>query len=220
MERGPGTVTRTEWSGEPHPPPLDVLFVAVSNAYRSGKATVWVDDIRFEHTVCAKVKVADFELPSAGSASHSTYQNGAAAISASLMLDAAAEAEADNTVCRISYGGTIGRDFGMQGGFSYCAWQHNLNGIDAREFKHLTLRIRGEKGGETPNIYLIDCVKRIPVRAKEMPAISRNWQKIELPLAHYAEQGIDLSHLDAVSIVFEWNEQSGTVYVDDIELRM
>ena len=49
-----------------------------------------------------------------------------------------------------------------------------------------------------------------------MPALTQAWQTIRLPLEHYAKLGIDLSHLDALEIVFEWDEQSGTLYVDDI----
>jgi hypothetical protein len=199
----------------------DTLFFAVSNMDQSGKATVWIDDVRFEYEACAKVKIADFESTAEGhsSAEYSTHQIGAAAISASLMSDTTMGPGAANTVYRISYGGTIGRDYGMQGGFSYCAWQHSLKGIDARQFRHLTLRIRGEKGGETPNIYLSDPVKRAPMRAKEIPKVKQEWQTIRLPLAHYAKQGVDLSHLEAVALVFEWDEQSGTVYIDDIEFE-
>jgi hypothetical protein len=198
----------------------DTLFFAVSHKDRSGKATVWIDDIRFEEAVCEKVKVADFESTFEGNPGYSTYQSGAAAISASLMPDIKAGFRATNTVCRISYGGTIGLDYGTQGGFSFCAWQHSLNGVDARKFKHLKFRIRGEKGGETPNIYLSDYVKRVPMRAKKMPTIGQDWQTIKLPLAHYAEQGVDLSRLDAVAIVFEWDDQSGTIYIDNIEFEL
>jgi hypothetical protein len=196
----------------------DTLFFAVSNKDQSGKATVWIDDVRFEHEPCAKVKIVDFESTAKGngSAEYSTHQNGAAAISTSLMSDITKGLRITNTVYRISYGGTIGRDYGMQGGFSYCAWQHSLNGIDARKFKYLTLRLRGEKGGEIPNIYLNDCVKRVPMRAMEMPRIKQEWRMMKLPLKHYAKQGVDLSRLDSLALVFEWKEQSGTLYVDNI----
>jgi hypothetical protein len=197
----------------------DVLYFAVSHKDRSGKATVWIDDVRFERTACEKVKVVDFESVAGANADNSTYETGAAAISASLMPDIAIGPIAQNTVSRISYGGTIGRDYGTQGGFSYCAWQQSLNGIDARQFTYLTLKIRGERGDETPNIYLSDCVKRVPIRAKEIPTLKQDWQKIRLPLARYGEEGVDLSRLDTVSLVFEWNEQTGTVYVDDIEFE-
>jgi hypothetical protein len=198
----------------------DALFFAFSNKDKSGKGTVWIDDIRFERTPCKKV--ADFDSPFEWNLLgdvYSTHQNGAAAISVSFMPDTAIGQKTTNTACRISYGGTIGHDYGPQGGFSYCSWQCGLNGIDANGFKYLMLRIRGEKGGETPNIYLNDSVKRVPMRAKEMPKIKKEWQTIKLPLQHYADQGIDISHLDALVIVFEWEEQSSTIYIDDIQFE-
>jgi hypothetical protein len=127
--------------------------------------------------------------------------------------------DAHNTFLRIAYGGTIGRDYGPHGGFSYALWQARLNGIDARQFNSLTLRIRGEKGGETPNFCLSDTATRTTLRATELPAVTQEWQTIRLPLAHYAERGIDLSHLNSLQVVFEWTEQSGTVYVDDIRFE-
>jgi len=195
----------------------DVLFFAVSSKDQSGSATVWIDDVCFE---CAPVaKVADFEPSPTWNylgGEYSIHQNGASALSFAFMPDTTMRPKADNTVCRISYGGSIGRDYGTQGGFSYCVWRCGLNGIDARGFKYLTLKIRGEKGGEIPNIYLNDSNKRIPIRAMEMPIVKQEWQKIQLPLVSYLRQGIDLSRLESVEIVFEWAEQSGTIYVDDI----
>jgi hypothetical protein len=135
------------------------------------------------------------------------------------MKDILADSGTPNTVLRISYGGTIGQDYGVNGGFSYALWKAGLNGIDAGSFRHLVMRIRGERGGETPNIYLSDSVRRWPLRPKEMPAITKEWQTIKLPLDHYAKNGIDLSHLDALEAVFEWTEQTGTIYLDDIRFE-
>ncbi|MFH1702232.1 MAG: RHS repeat-associated core domain-containing protein [Nitrospirota bacterium] len=195
----------------------DVLFFSVSHGDGSGKGTIKIDDVRFEKMPFSQV--ADFEQPFAWTlfgGDYTTSENGAASLSASTMKDTEKE---DTTVLRISYGGTIGRDYGLNGGFSYATWQAGLNGIDTRQFSNLVMRIRGEQGGEIPNIYLSDPVKRFPVRAKEMPAVTKEWQTIRIPLEHYAKQGIDLSHLESLEIVFEWEEQSGTVYVDDIQFE-
>jgi RHS repeat-associated protein len=195
----------------------DVLFFGVSNKENSGKATVWIDDMRLESEPIAKV--SDFEPPLKWNylgGEYSTHKNGAAAISASSMPDVTQRPKANNTVYCISYGGSIGRDYGPQGGFSYCSWRCNLNGFDARSFKYLALKIRGEKGGETPNIYLHDSAKRIALRAKEMPQIKQEWQKVILPLEHFTKQGIDTSFLESLELVFEWTEQSGSIYIDDI----
>ena len=99
---------------------------------------------------------------------------------------------------------------------SQLIWRAGLNGIDVRGFSSLVMRIRGERGGETPNIYLSDPVRRYPLRPKEMPPITTEWQTVKLPLDHYAKNGIDVSHLEALETVFEWKEQMGTMYIDDI----
>lgn len=195
----------------------DVLFFTVSYKDASGKGSVKIDDLRFERQ--AYPIIADFKSSNDRDllgGDYSTYQNGAAAISAIRMKDMQQES---SNMLRIAYGGSIGLDYGSNGGFSYASWRAGLNGIDARKFSHLVLRIRGEHGGETPNIYLSDSVRRYPLRSKEMPSITKEWQTIKLPLEHFAKNGIDLSHLESLEAVFEWAEQSGTIYVDDIRFE-
>jgi len=198
----------------------DVFFLSISNKDRSGKGKVLIDDLKFDQT--PYLKVSDFESPFAWNligGEYTTYQNAAAAIFASSMADTMEGGSSTNTVCRISYGGSIGSDYGAQGGFSFCYWQSELNGIDATPFKSLVIKIRGEKGGEIPNFYLFDPGKRVCLRAKEIPSLTKDWQEMRLPLSHFASHGIDLSHLESLQIVFEWVEQSGTIYVDDIRFE-
>lgn len=198
----------------------DVLFFSVTNRDGSDKGSIQIDDLRFEQQPVSRI--ADFESPynwTLLGGEITTLQNGAAAISAGNMKEALTDAGTSNTVMRISYGGSIGQDYGLNGGFSYAIWRAGLNGIDARQFSHLVMRIRGERGGEAPNIYLTDPVRRYPLRPDEMPLITREWQTIRLPLEHYAKHGIDLSHLESLETVFEWKEQSGTIYVDDIRFE-
>jgi RHS repeat-associated protein len=195
----------------------DVLFFSTTYKDKSGKGSIRIDDLRFEQKPFTMV--TDFESTfdwSLLGGDFTTRENGAAAISAGRLKDID---NPDNNVLRISYGGTIGRDYGLNGGFSFAGWRAGLNGIDAREFTHMVMRIRGENGGETPNIYLADPARRIPQRAQELSEIKKGWQTIRLPLDHYAGQGIDLSHLDSMEIVFEWEDQSGTIYVDDIKFE-
>lgn len=192
----------------------DVLFFSMTYKDQSGKGSIKIDNLRFEQKPFPTV--ADFESTfdwSLLGGDYSIRENGAAAISAGRLKDTD---NPDNTILRISYGGTLGRDYGLNGGFSFAGWQAGLNGVDARQFTNLVMRIRGEIGGETPNIYLVDSSKRITMRSQEMLQITKEWQTIRLPLDHYAEQGIDLSHLDLIEIVFEWEDQSGTIYMDDI----
>lgn len=193
----------------------DVLFISGSYQEGRGKGNVWIDDLRFERT--PNPKVADFEMADNWTllgGDMSILENGAAALSARRMAD---PDKPGNSVMRIAYGGSIGKDYGPKGGgFSYASWDVGLNGTDARPFKYLTLRIRGEKGGETPNFYLNDAATRYPLRTRDLQPITKEWQTIRLPLAFYAEHGVDLSHVESLQMVFEWNEQTGTVYIDDM----
>jgi hypothetical protein len=191
----------------------DVLFIGASARIGSGAGRVWIDDLCFEST--ASPFITDFEAPQANEG-FTTHQNGAAVISATIMPDIKVQTRTTNRVCRISYGGSIGLDYGAQGGFSYCDWEHSLQEIDGRRFAFLSFRIRGEKGNETPNYYLSDGIRRVCLRAKEATPLTTEWREMSLPLAYYGERGVDLTHLDTFQIVFEWTEQSGTIYVDDI----
>jgi len=91
--------------------------------------------------------------------------------------------------------------------------------MDARAYSYLAMRVRAENGIATPNFYLADAATRVPLRAMNLPAINEEWQTIRLPLDHYAAQGIDLSHLDSLQLVFEWEEHSGTIYLDNINFE-
>ncbi len=103
--------------------------------------------------------------------------------------------------------------------FSYAIWETDLGGFDARKYQDVVLRIKGQKGGEQPNFYLADAATRRCVRAKEVKAISAEWQNIRIPLEKFSTQGVDLSHLESLQLVFEWKEMSGTMYVDEIRFE-
>ena len=201
-----------------NPSNSDVLFLTASYANGSGKGRVWVDDLCFERTPYARV--ADFEGPwdwNLLGGDQTVAGHGAAAIAARAMPD---PDKPDNGILRIAYGGSIGKDLGPKGGgFSYGVWESGLGGIDARPFTHLALRMRADQGVAKPNVYLADLMTRKTLRAKDLPEIGEAWQTIRLPLAHYAEKGLDLSRLDALQLVFEWEAQSGTLYLDDIHFE-
>lgn len=195
---------------------MDALFISFENEISSGKGMFYVDDIEF-HSRPSYGNVVDFDVHDMGNnllgGGFRIIEKEAAVISTSYHEDTVSS-PARGTV-RISYGGTIGLDYGG-GRFSYAFWETELLGFDAREFRNLILRIRGEKGGEKPNIWLDDGTTRRPVRAKEYAPITSSWQEICIPLDRFASQGVDLSHLEAIQIVFEWEEMSGTIYISEI----
>ena len=191
------------------------LYFSSTHDNGNDRGTIWVDDLRFEGLGQKDFKTAlvtNFESP----IDWEITQSGAAAMSAAVMPDIITKGGGENKVCRISYGGTIGRDYGLKGGFSYANWSSILGGIDARPFTYLMLKIRGEHGGETPDFYLRDANKRVCIRASELESITSKWQDLALPLAYFEKNGIDTSRLESLDISFQWKEQAGTIYVDDI----
>jgi hypothetical protein len=39
---------------------------------------------------------------------------------------------------------------------------------------------------------------------------------VKIPLADFADKGIDLTHLEGLEVIFEWAAMSGTIWLDDI----
>jgi hypothetical protein len=57
------------------------------------------------------------------------------------------------------------------------------------------------------------------LRAKEFSPITTSWQEVRIPLEIYSSKGIDLSHLQAFQLDFEWEEMSGTIYISEIRFE-
>jgi hypothetical protein len=163
------------------------------------------------------IRVADFEETEAAKnclmQGNRTFLRGAAAISAN--VDNRRAAEPKGQCLRLAYGGTIGLDLGG-GDFSYAAWVAGLGGVDASATRYLKFRIKGQEGGEKPNLYLDDGTRRRCIDLKKYSSITKEWKEVLIPLNAFAKQGIDLTHLEELQFVFEWEAMSGTIYVDDI----
>lgn len=114
---------------------------------------------------------------------------------------------------QLSFGGPIGELF------TYAGWATSLGGIDASDADTLTLRIRGTAGGERPNLYLDDGTERYYVDIEDYTALTQEWQAVSVPLERFAEQGVDLSHLKELQIVFEWERMEGALLLDDLALN-
>lgn len=200
---------------------MDTLSFTFERNISSGKGTILLDDILFRREANF-ARVADFNhyplkynLLGGG---FRTVEEGAAAISAGYHEEKASPSHPVKGALRISYGGLIGLDYG-DGRFSYAIWETDLLGFDARQYDSLAVKIRGQRGGEKPNIYLDDGVVRRCMRANEFRTLTTSWQTIRLPLGKFASDGIDLSHLEALQIDFEWEEMNGTIYVAEIQFE-
>lgn len=190
-------------------------FIVAFEKRLSANGTVLVDSVAFEREL-APVLIEDFDrgdsLNRLGGKSW-TFAYGAAAINGTL-----AKTPSRNGVFGLSFGGNIGDVFGYDSGLNYAGWTTELRGVDCARCQTLSLRIRGAQGGERPNIYLDDGNFRWPVSLSDYATVTTDWQDVTIPLADFAEYGVDLSHLAELQVVFEWEHMSGTVYLDDIRL--
>jgi hypothetical protein len=79
----------------------------------------------------------------------------------------------------------------------------------------LFLSARGLLDGESFKIYLED---RWHNRGyAEVSNINLDWQNLEISLGSFVFQGVDVTCLTNLEIVFETANQSGVIYLDNIE---
>jgi hypothetical protein len=195
---------------------LDVLSISFTDALGRSTGELLIDDLRFDRGLTS-VLVADFEGdPDTNSLMQKNwvFTHGAAALAVAPQRP---DSEQATQALRLSYGGTVGLDLGS-GDFSYAGWVAGLGGINASRATTLQFRIRGQAGGERFNIYLDDGTTRKPVDSSKYFAVTREWKDISVPMEVFGKQGVDLSHLEELQFVFEWQQMSGTIYVDDIRL--
>jgi len=124
--------------------------------------------------------------------------------------------ESQNVIYSLSFGGSIGDPVPGGEGLSHGGWQTGLAGIDCSDCGGLTLRIRGSRGAEQPNIYLDDGNSRWGVDIENYTRITTSWQEVTIPLRVFVDNGVDLTHLSELLVLFETNGMSGTIYLDDI----
>lgn len=100
---------------------------------------------------------------------------------------------------------------------SCCIWKTELKGVNAAYKDTLSFYIKGKNGGERTNVYLSDGHNRAFARIENYVTVSTEWQRVAIPLFAFSSQGVDLSNLQSLELVFEWEKMSGTIYLDNIE---
>lgn len=197
---------------------MATFSLSFTEANHSGKGEVIVDDIKFQAGL-EEIPITDFEEEVAGQnrlrQDNWIFLRGAAALAAN--LDAVRASQPNGHCLRISYGGDIGLDLG-NGDFSYAAWATGLGGVDATGAGFVKLSIKGQKGAERLNLYLDDGTTRKGVALDRYVSVTTQWQDAFIPLRDFVRLGVDLTHLEGLQLVFEWQPMSGTLYVDDLWL--
>jgi len=179
------------------------------------KGMILVDDIAF-HKHIRSLSVDRFEQWTGKNllgGQHWTFASGAAAVNGTYTRGS------PNCLYRLSFGGNIGEVKAYASDLlTYAGWSTYLGGIDCSRCSSITFRVRGAQGGETPNIYLDDGNFRWSVDLEDYCDVTTDWQSVIIPLDAFEKSGVDLTHLEELQVVFEWEQMSGTVYLDDVQL--
>ncbi len=178
-----------------------------------GKGTILLDNIQFHHHIDS-LHVDSFELwrgKNLLGGPHRTFANGAAAISGTYTKGS------PNGLFRLSYGGNIGKINAYASDLlTYAGWATRLGGIDCSRCANVMFRVRGGQGDENPNIYLDDGNFRWSVDLEDYISVTTEWQSVSIPLKAFSDHGVDLTHLEEFQVVFEWEQMSSTLYLDDV----
>jgi len=108
-------------------------------------------------------------------------------------------------------------------GDHYSGWEIVLPETDVSNFSKLAFDIKGQLGGEIPNVWLTSPCSPEDIRnfvdIEDYKTVTAGWQRVVIPLDDFhvtegAQQTVDLTRIILVQIVFEWEDMAGMVYVD------
>ena len=110
----------------------------------------------------------------------------------------------------------------------YGVWQTDLRDWNYSGFSMTTFWIKGATGNEQARIYLQDSdnCQALPCRhfvnvGSYLPTgrVTTEWQQARIPLNVFASHGVNLMRLRFFQVVFEHDNLTGTVYVDEIRFE-
>jgi len=190
---------------------LNLCFESWISRPESG---TYIDNLQFEKTL-GTITIEDFESRNGRNqfgGNSRIFTNGNCTIN--VAYETSNTPQDPSTVYCISYSGTFGPP-----SWAYCGWTTELNGVSVSASGTVSFHIKGAKGGETPNIYLDDGTSRACVDIEKYVTVTTSWQKVTIPLSEFSNQGVDLTHLQEIQIVFEWENMSGTIWIDNIQFN-
>ncbi len=189
-----------------------ISFSFYNNLGNPTSGAVYVDEVRFEKTI-DPIIVSTFN--------GATNQNALGGNFETFTWDIATIScgyDSNSSYNNSSYGYNITYS-GVVPFVSYAVWKAHFNKLDVSIFNSLSFYIKGSIGGEKPNIYFVsnDNSIRKFVDIERYVNITANWQRVNIPLLDFIKQGVDLSSLNELQVSFEWEQMSGTIYLDDIQ---
>jgi hypothetical protein len=187
---------------------LDTLFVEMTDTAGASKGTIYLDSIRLERPL-APLTVDNFNDladPNALGGGTGIYKD-----------------EDPGTILETTYiaDGTYDNSPGSyiisytlpSGGWAL--WETDLLGLDVSDYAFLTFYIKGANGGEKVNLYLADGGNRAAyVDMEDYAPIAIDWTPVRVPLQAF--EGVALTDLTRVKLVFEWEPMTGTISLDDL----
>jgi len=191
----------TDWA------PGDSYVIAFEAWRGAPRGTTWWDDVGFE-TACAPLWVDNFndeDHINALGGSWGVYPPEAQITNTTFITQAYGDAGAGLVV---SYTVPAGK---------WAIWGTELRNVDVSNYGSLTFQVKGVRGGEKPNIYLIDCDgKRKVVRIEDYVNISTEWQTAIIGLSHFGDLALTCIH--ALEVVIEPTDTGvkGTFFLDNI----
>jgi len=186
---------------------VETLSLIVENRLESGSGTILVEDVHFEKRPGTLTAAAftDRTGRSAWGGEFWTFSTRAAHL----------RHRADDHGCLVVFDGVRA----SREEVSWCGLGMDLEGLDASGFGSLAFRIKRVHGVEKPNLYLEDGSGRRYVDVEAYLKEGESWQTVRIPLQDFADQGLDLRDLRKLSFVFEWENMSGAICLNDLRFE-
>lgn len=186
---------------------IDTFSLYFESAINSGSGAIYIDDIKMEMTN-ASIFVDNFNDNIAENALGGTsYKWGSASLTMSY----------DTTTPYGGSGKSLCLSYNVTASNYFCGWTTRIDHLNVSSKDTLSFYIKGSTGGEKPNIYLKDIAgHQNKVDIENYATVSTNWQKVNIPLTDFSASGINLLDLSELTIKFEGEVMSGTIYIDEI----
>jgi hypothetical protein len=100
----------------------------------------------------------------------------------------------------------------------YAVWGSQLGGVHVAPAAVLSFWVRGADQALLPYIYLGDGPRRARVPLGDYVTPDASWQRVQIPVAAWAAQGVDLTQLRTFELAWELGSGAGQLWIDNLSL--
>lgn len=99
----------------------------------------------------------------------------------------------------------------------WAGWGLGLQGFNAKGYNYISLKVKGETGGEVFEVGIKSKANNIEkkLNIKSYIDITTDWQEVKIPFSDFV--GVDFNSIDNINISFGDFSKKGVVYIDDIK---